>query len=166
MENLQVSSSVSLCMILPFNGQTGNMHTLSALVLVCFKRKMMWCFFSEELLFPGALALPLIAICIKKPFIIIITSFYGGKWFHLFFFFLFCLLSFVETFWKGCCVAFGVAAFIPSGYSYFPLWVDPNFQSCNPVWQVYVFFAGIVVLTILGIVLQACMFAREITWDK
>lgn len=67
---------------------------------------------------------------------------------------------------SACCVAFGIAGFIPSGYSYFPLWVDPNQVPCNPVWQVYVFMGGIIALTILGIILQACLFSREITWDK
>ena len=90
----------------------------------------------------GAIVLPLIAICIKKPFIIVITSFYGAM-----------------------CMAFGVAAFLPP--SYFPVYIDPTLPPPSPVpWTVYIFFGAIIAVTVLGIILQACLFAREISWDN
>jgi hypothetical protein len=97
----------------------------------------------------GAIILPLIAICIKKvrvlsarclfshfvafqPFIIVITSFYGSL-----------------------CIAFGVNFFLP--VQYLPMYIDPSAPVVQPLWQTWVFLAGIVVGTILGIILQACL---------
>lgn len=87
------------------------------------------------------LLMPLIAICIKKPFIVIMTSFYGG----------------VE-------IAFGIATFLPPGT--FPVYVDPRKEVTNPGWPVYIFFGAILVVTFLGCLLQFCVFARDISWDN
>jgi hypothetical protein len=104
------------------------------------------------------LLLPVIAICIKKPFIIVMTAFYGaieicfgGNCFFLFFyFFLIFLLK--------------VATFLPPGA--FPVYVDPKAVVESPHYTVYIFFGAIIVGTILGTILQACVFARGITWDN
>ena len=33
-------------------------------------------------------------------------------------------------------------------------------------WVVYIFLVGILVATVVGMLLQACIFARDITWDN
>ncbi len=62
------------------------------------------------------------------------------------------------------CIAFGVSFFLPQ--QYLPMFVDPSQTVVTPSWQVYAFFGGILALTILGIILQGCLVAREISWDN
>jgi membrane-bound acyltransferase YfiQ involved in biofilm formation len=46
--------------------------------------------------------------------------------------------------------------------SFFSNTVAPS----GAVWVVYVYFAGIIAGTLLGIILQFCLFARGISWDQ
>ncbi len=69
-----------------------------------------------------------------QPFLIVITSFYGSL-----------------------CIAFGVNFFLP--VQYIPMYIDPSQPVVQPSWQTWVFLAAIVVGTVLGIILQACLIA-------
>lgn len=89
-----------------------------------------------------ALLFLILALVIKRGFIIFMTSFYG---------------SFA--------IAYGVASFVGG----FPLFVDTtatNTQRPANYWIVYIYLGGIAVGTILGMILQFCFFARNITWDQ
>ena len=76
----------------------------------------------------------MLKLFLLQPFIIVITSFYGAM-----------------------CIAFGVNFFLP--VQYLPLYVDPGAVVVPPTWPTWVFLAGIAVVTVLGIILQACLIA-------
>ncbi len=99
----------------------------------------------------------ILGLCIKKFFIVFMTSMYG---------------SFAICYGKDDWAAFvlmltscsGVATFAGG----FPIFVDTTavgYMRPANYWLVYIYFAGIIVGTILGCILQYCVFARGLVWE-
>ncbi len=88
-----------------------------------------------------ALLFLILGLIIKKFFIVFMTSMYG---------------SFA--------ICYGIATFAGG----FPIFVDTTVQGYQRppnFWLVYVYFAGIIVGTIVGCILQYCVFARGLVWE-
>ena len=82
----------------------------------------------------------ILGLCIKRAFLIFMTSMYG---------------SFA--------IAYGIATFAGG----FPIFVDPSSTNVRPpnYWLVYVYFGAIIAGTILGVILQYRIFARGLLWE-
>ncbi len=101
----------------------------------------------------------ILGLIIKKFFIVFMTSLYG---------------SFAICYGEHCCLLNSACAqfFFFTGVATFaggfPIFVDTSavgYVRPPNYWLVYIYFAGIIVGTILGCILQYCVFARGLAWE-
>ena len=90
----------------------------------------------------GGVLFLILGLIIKKFFIILMTSLYGAF-----------------------AICYGVATFAGG----FPIFVDTTavgYQRPANYWLVYIYFAGIIVGTVVGTIVQYCLTARGLSWEE
>lgn len=93
----------------------------------------------------SGLVVMILALLIKKTFLVMMTSFCGAF-----------------------AIAFGINVYV-GGFPIFPenlLAAGQTMAPLQPTWVAYIYFAGILAGTFVGIILQFCIFARGISWDQ